>query len=116
MTAKSPATKSTLAHKPPIKSDLTRVDASVVTQADYEELPEWTDEMFARAEIRDGETLVRAATGTFTRARGRPKIDHPKQQQTLRLSADVLDHFRKGGRGWQGRIDAALKEWIEHKA
>jgi uncharacterized protein (DUF4415 family) len=116
MTAKSPAMKNTSAHKPPIKSDLARVDASVVTQADYEELPEWSEEMLARGEIRDGDTLVRVAIGTFTRARGRPKIDHPKQQQTLRLSADVLDHFRKGGRGWQGRIDAALKEWIKQKA
>jgi uncharacterized protein (DUF4415 family) len=108
MTVKSPATGNTSKSKPAIKSDL--------AQADVDELPEWTDEMFACAEIRDGETRLRAATGTLTRPRGRPKLEHPKQQQTLRLSADVLDHFRQSGRGWQGRMDAALKEWIKQKA
>jgi len=24
----------------------------------------------------------------------------------------VIQHFKAGGRGWQTRIDAALREWI----
>jgi len=24
----------------------------------------------------------------------------------------VIDHFRAGGRGWQTRIDEALRDWI----
>ncbi len=32
---------------------------------------------------------------------------------SLRLDADVLDHFRADGPGWQDRINAALKKSIE---
>ena len=31
---------------------------------------------------------------------------------TIRLSRDVIDHFKAGGRGWQTRIDEALRDWI----
>ena len=44
--------------------------------------------------------------------RGRPPVTNPKVSTTIRLSRDVIDHFRAGGRGWQTRIDAALREWI----
>lgn len=43
------------------------------------------------------------------RPRGRPTKEHPKQQVTLRLDADVLEHFKSGGPGWQTRINAALR-------
>jgi len=33
---------------------------------------------------------------------------------TIRLSQDVLDHFRAGGRGWQTRINEALRERIKN--
>ncbi len=42
--------------------------------------------------------------------RGRPKAASPKVSTTIRLSPDVLDHFKAGGPGWQGRIDEALRE------
>lgn len=44
--------------------------------------------------------------------RGRPPAAKPKVSTTIRLSQDVIDHFKAGGRGWQTRIDAALREWI----
>lgn len=44
--------------------------------------------------------------------RGRPPVAKPKISTTIRLSQDVIDHFKAGGRGWQTRIDAALREWI----
>ncbi|MBT0671836.1 BrnA antitoxin family protein, partial [Novosphingobium profundi] len=31
---------------------------------------------------------------------------------TLRLSPEVIEHFKSGGPGWQSRIDAALKDWV----
>lgn len=43
------------------------------------------------------------------RPRGRPPKENPKAQVTLRLDADVLDHFKSGGPGWQTRINAVLK-------
>ena len=44
--------------------------------------------------------------------RGRPPVARPKVSTTIRLSQDVIDHFRAGGRGWQTRINEALREWI----
>ena len=44
--------------------------------------------------------------------RGRPPVARPKVSTTIRLSQDVIEHFRAGGRGWQTRIDEALREWI----
>ena len=47
--------------------------------------------------------------------RSRPPLAKPKVSTTIRLSHDVIHHFKMGGRGWQTRIDEALREWIrEH--
>lgn len=47
--------------------------------------------------------------------RGRPPKVRPKVSTTIRLSQDVIDHFRAGGRGWQTRIDQALQDWIKQQ-
>ena len=47
--------------------------------------------------------------------RGRPLSDSPKVSTTIRLSKEVIDHFRADGRGWQTRIDEALREWIKQQ-
>ena len=59
---------------------------------------------------RDGwpEKLAKASV-----RRGRPPSARPKVSTTIRLSQDVIDHFRAGGRGWQTRINLALREWIK---
>lgn len=44
--------------------------------------------------------------------RGRPPLEKPKVSTTIRLSRDVIDHFKAEGKGWQTRIDRALREWI----
>ena len=39
-----------------------------------------------------------------------------KERITIRLSQEVVQPFRATGDGWQTRVDAALKEWLEtHK-
>ena len=48
----------------------------------------------------------------MTVRRGRPPSANPKVSTTIRLSRDVIEHFKAGGRGWQTRIDAALRDWI----
>ncbi len=47
--------------------------------------------------------------------RGRPLSNNPKVSTTIRLSKEVIDHFRADGRGWQTRINEALREWINQK-
>jgi uncharacterized protein (DUF4415 family) len=51
-----------------------------------------------------------------TRHRG-PQKAPTKRPVALRLSPDVLDYFRATGKGWQGKIDDILREWVRtHKA
>lgn len=84
-------------------SDLKKVDRHVIQPHEYDEVPELTDEMFARADLYQGGKLIR---------RGRPKSDDPKQQITLRLDATVLRWFQESGPGYQSRIGAVLKSHV----
>jgi uncharacterized protein (DUF4415 family) len=83
---------------------------------DDPDLPELTDEMLDVAEFRIGEKVIRPATGYLGPngvVRGRPPLrDRAKQQVTLRLDPDVIEKFREGGPGWQGRINAALRKAV----
>jgi uncharacterized protein (DUF4415 family) len=82
-------------------SDLKKVDAYVLTKRDYDEIPELTEEDFARGVWHIGGVPV---------SRGRPKSANPKRAVSLRLDPDVLAHFRSTGRGWQSRINALLRK------
>ena len=44
------------------------------------------------------------------KARGRPALETPKKQVTLRLDADVVESFRAEGAGWQSQINATLRK------
>ena len=46
------------------------------------------------------------------RPRG-PQKAPTKQATTIRLSPDVMAAFKATGTGWQTRIDAALKDWLQ---
>lgn len=67
---------------------------------DPDDVPEWTAEMFERADVMLGDTVIR---------RGRPP-GSTKQQVSLRLDTAILDAFRAGGPGWQTRINDALRK------
>ena len=45
-----------------------------------------------------------------TPAAKRPAVPSAKEQVTLRIDRDVLDHFQEGGPGWQERINDALRK------
>jgi uncharacterized protein (DUF4415 family) len=40
----------------------------------------------------------------------RPAVPGVKEQVTLRIDREVLDHFQEGGPGWQDRINEALRK------
>jgi uncharacterized protein (DUF4415 family) len=42
----------------------------------------------------------------------RPKVPNAKEQVSLRIDRDVLDHFQNSGPGWQDRINDALRKAI----
>jgi uncharacterized protein (DUF4415 family) len=89
------------AKKRSIKSDLTRLDAREITDAEYDDAPELTEDMLDRAEIRHGDKVVK---------RGRPPLAQPKEAIKLRIDQDVLAAYRKTGSGWQTRINADLRK------
>ena len=54
---------------------------------------------------------VEATLAALRRTRGPNK--HPtKEQVAIRFDRDVLEAFRASGRGWQTRMNAALREWL----
>jgi uncharacterized protein (DUF4415 family) len=72
------------------------IDADIVRDADA---PEWTPQMFARAVARKGLKPV-------------PK----KALLSLRIDTDVIEWFRKQGAGYQSRMNALLRAYMEaHK-
>jgi uncharacterized protein (DUF4415 family) len=36
-----------------------------------------------------------------------------KQRISIELSRDVVERFRATGEGWQRRLDAALRDWLD---
>lgn len=71
------------------KSDLRRVDSHVLNAREYDELPELSVEMLARATVKKG---------------GRPLSANPRKLITIRLPADVLARWKSTGPGWQTRM------------
>lgn len=89
MNASKPALRRSL------KSDLARVDAHVVTQGEYDDLPELTDDMLARAKVKKG---------------GRPVSENPRKLLSIRLPVDVIERWKATGPGWQTRMADRLSK------
>jgi uncharacterized protein (DUF4415 family) len=74
------------------------------TWVDPDDAPELTNGFFERADLYEGEKLIR---------RGRPAALAPKQAVKLRLDPDldldVLAALRATGDGWQTRINDMLR-------
>ena len=47
------------------------------------------------------------------RKRGRPAGSGTKEQVAIRIDHDILEAFRADGRGWQRRMNDALREWVK---
>ena len=77
----------------PTSEEDAAINAGIATDADTAEL---TDEQFA-------------ALGPL---RGRPKGSR-KVALTVRFDREVIDAFRATGRGWQTRMNQALREWLD---
>lgn len=44
-----------------------------------------------------------------------PGIGTPKKQLTVRLDSDVVDWFKAQGKGYQTRMNAVLRQFMEHE-
>jgi uncharacterized protein (DUF4415 family) len=94
--SKQSTSKISLPRTPEGQTDWVRVDALCAEDIDTSEHPEMTPEMFAKAVARKGLKPI-------------PR----KQQVTLRLDTDVLQWFKDQGKGYQSRINALLRAYME---
>jgi len=80
------------------RTDWKRVDALGDDKIDFSDAQELTPEMFARAIVRRGLKPV---------AR--------KKLLTLRIDSDVVEWYRSQGSGYQTRINALLRAYMEER-
>ena len=83
-----------------------------------DDMPELTDEELARMRpaVEVLPEVVAAYKAGQLKRRGRPRKANPKVQVSIRYSPEVISHFKATGKGWQTRVDEALKEWIAEHA
>jgi|SRR5579863_8741410 uncharacterized protein (DUF4415 family) len=89
-----------------IWSDLARADT--IPGVPDEELPEVTAADLARGIVSINGVIVRGP-----RLRGRPLGSGKKAAIHVRIDKDILAHFRATGRGWQTRLNDALRASLE---
>jgi uncharacterized protein (DUF4415 family) len=79
----------------------TKKQTTKTSWVDPDDAPHLTREWFERAALFHGDKLIRP---------GRPALAAPKKSVHLRLDPEVLDYFRKSGKGWQTRLNASLRK------
>jgi uncharacterized protein (DUF4415 family) len=82
------------------RTDWKRVDSLTDEQIDFSEIPKVAAKKFAKAIVRRGLKPV-------------PR----KAQLTIRVDRDVLEWYRRQGQGYQTRINALLRAYMDaHRA
>ena len=92
--------------------------STIQTWIDPDDAPELTEEFFEKGTWRIGDKIIsrQEAQAEIKIKMGRPPVDSPKQAINIRLGDDILSAFKATGKGWQTRIDNALRDWLkEHK-
>ena len=80
-------------------------------EIEFDELPELGDAFFARA--RPASEVMGEAFMERARRPGRPKSAAPKIEVKIRLDANVVEHLRETGKGWQTRVNAELAKAVK---
>jgi uncharacterized protein (DUF4415 family) len=75
--------------------------------------PEWTKADFAKA--RPFSEVFPDLSASIRKGRG-PNKSPTKKLVSLRLSPEVVEHFKSTGKGWQSRIDETLRKAVKRKA
>jgi uncharacterized protein (DUF4415 family) len=84
---------------------------------DPDDAPELTDDFFEQGEWKIDAQPVSAQEGATALhkalSRGRPKAESTKLALTIRYDAEVVEAFKATGKGWQTRMNAALRDWLK---
>jgi uncharacterized protein (DUF4415 family) len=75
--------------------------------------PELTKADFAKA--KPFSEVFPGLSASIRKGRG-PNKSPTKELVSIRLSPEVIQHFKGGGRGWQSRIDETLRKVVKRKA
>ena len=100
-------------HISPTPAEDAAINAGIAVDPDSRELDaEWFAKAQPASEVLPPEMY---AALVAKRPRGRPKADKTKVFTAIRLDADLLETFKSTGKGWQTRVNAALRQFItEH--
>ena len=93
---------------------LTDADIVIDAETPYDPNDPAAIEAFWRNAVVTPGGGVEATLSALRRARGLARKPR-KTQLTVRYSPEVVAYFKATGKGWQGRMDAALKEWIAQR-
>ncbi|MHB8286972.1 MAG: BrnA antitoxin family protein [Caulobacteraceae bacterium] len=85
-------------NKRAIGTDLDRLDAHEIQPEEYDDIPELSDEDFARGIVHVHGKLQTELQSAEAQV-----------QISLMLDADVLSHFKAAGPDWAARMNAALR-------
>ena len=98
----------------PTAEDDAAIQSGIAADADARELtPTWQSQAKPAHEALPAQ--VYEALVALKRPRGRPKAEVTKVFTAIRLDADLLSAFKATGKGWQTRVNAALRQYIhEH--
>ncbi|HTV70513.1 MAG TPA: BrnA antitoxin family protein [Rhizobiaceae bacterium] len=92
-------------HLPPLTDEEeAQIQRQIASDPDN---PEITDEQIAAGGKTFAEMFPDLAE-SIRRARGRPKIEAPKQAVTLRLDPATLEKFKATGKDWRAKMSEAL--------
>jgi uncharacterized protein (DUF4415 family) len=80
---------------------------------DVSDNPELTKADFARA--KPFSEVFPDLAASIRKGRG-PNKSPTKKLVSLRLSPEVIEHFKSTGSGWQSRIDETLRKAVKRKA
>lgn len=56
---------------------------------------------------------MQAGIAADLKRRGRPMGSSTKEQVAIRFDKDIVAAFRATGKGWQTRMNTALREWLQ---
>lgn len=102
-------------HISPTPEEDAAINAGIAADPDAVELDDkWFAEAKPASEILPQIFGAKIAQ-EMLKPRGRPHAEYPKERINIRLSHEVVQHFKATGDGWQTRIDSALRQFItEH--
>ena len=97
--------------KLPTPEENVTINAGIAADPDS---PELDDQWFAGAKpaAKVLDSKLYASLVAMKRPPGRPRVEQPKVFTGIRLDAEVVASFKASGKGWQTRVNEALKDWL----